>query len=90
MACKHLDFAASVVCNRLTKSDKEPEIIAYAAEIRINCANCGLPFEFIGVEAGLMPDRPMSSVDAQELRVPIRPKGLDLLPAIPGFRVKAN
>jgi hypothetical protein len=90
MTCPHLNFNAVINCNRLTKGEDDPIVVAYNAEIRINCYDCGLPFEFIGVDAGMMPDKPMASVDAQELRAPIRPKGCKLLPAVPGFTVRAN
>jgi hypothetical protein len=72
------------------KSDLDPTIVGYTAEIRIKCRECGLPFEFIGVEAGMSCEKPMASVDAQELRAPIRPKGCLLMPAIPGFAVRVN
>jgi len=88
--CAHENFTATVKVNRLTKSDSDPTVIAHSADIRINCVECGLPFEFIGVDAGMMPSKPMVSVDAQELRAPIRPKGCQILPAIPGFSVRAN
>lgn len=88
--CEHKDFKAVVNVNRLTKSETDSTVIAYSADVRINCIECGLPFEFIGVDAGMMPDKPMASVDAQELRAPIRPKGLRIMPAIPGFMVRAN
>jgi len=86
----HMNFDAQVTCNRLTKSDDDPTVIGYNAEIRINCHECGLPFEFVGVDAGMLPTKPMASVDAQELRAPIRPKGCKILPAIPGFTVRAQ
>ena len=88
--CSHENFAATVNVNRLTKSDDDATVIAHQADIRINCAECGLPFEFVGVDAGMLPNKPMASVDAQELRAPIRPKGCKILPAIPGFSVRAN
>ena len=88
--CEHMNFIANVEVNRLTKSEEDPSIIGYTADVRIRCADCSLPFEFIGVDAGYSPRMPMASVDAQELRAPIRPKGSNILPAIPGFNVKAH
>lgn len=87
--CDHLRFKVNAEVNRLTEAN-EVTVIGYTADIRINCMDCGLPFEFIGVDAGMMPNKPMASVDAQELRAPIRPKGSLLLPAIPGFTVRAQ
>lgn len=88
--CPHMNFNASVNVFRLTDSKDETKVIGYTTEIRVNCAECGLPFEFIGVDAGMMPSKPMASVDAQELRAPIRPKGCKILPAIPGFTMRAQ
>lgn len=88
--CAHMNFKAQVNVFRLTDSADESKVNGYTAEIRINCIECDLPFEFIGVDAGMMPTKPMASVDAQELRVPIRPKGCKIMPAIPGFTVRAQ
>lgn len=75
-ACPHEHFETWSVVNRLTLEDDEP-VFAYAAEVRINCTDCSEPFRFIGVQAGLRPDRPTCSVDETELRVPIRPASSD-------------
>jgi len=85
-----MNFNASVNVIRLTEENDETKVKGYTTEIRVSCHECGLPFEFIGVDAGMMPTKPMASVDAQELRAPIRPKGCQLLPAIPGFNVRAQ
>ena len=90
MACQHENFTAQVNVSRLTKSDTDNTVVGYLAEVRVNCIDCGLPFEWIGVDAGMMHSKPMASLDAQELRAPIRPKGCDIFPAIPGFSVKAH
>lgn len=62
----------------------------YLAEVKVNCTECGLPFEFVGVDAGMLWDKPAASPDAQTLRAPMRPKGSKLLAAIPGFTVRAQ
>ncbi len=90
MSCKHFNFKAQVNVFRLTASDDASKVNGYTAEIRINCTECGLPFEFIGVDAGMLSTKPMASVDAQELRAPIRPKGCKIMPAIPGYTVRAQ
>jgi hypothetical protein len=82
--CVHLDFAVHADVNRI--EDKG----AFMVDIRVECLTCGLPFEFVGVDAGLSFAQPMASVDGQILRAPLRPKGCILLPAIPGSKVKAN
>ena len=63
---------------------------AWMAEMRVTCTACGTPFEFVGVSAGMRFDKPMCSVDAQELRIPIKPKGSKIMPGIVGFEVRAN
>lgn len=86
--CPHEDFDASVEVNRLTSAEGGP-VTAYTAGIRINCAGCGEAFRWIGVQAGLMPDRPMVSIDEAELHAPIRPASADpdFGLGIPGFAV---
>lgn len=79
--CQHENFRAEVDVNRLLDAG------AFIADVRIRCSECDLPFEFIGVSAGLKGDKPMCSVSAQEIHLPIRPLGSDRLPAIPGFEV---
>lgn len=58
------------------------------AEVRIRCKECGLPFEFIGLECGLTFTGPACDPSAQEARLPIKPKGLAVLPGVPGFKVR--
>lgn len=88
--CPHGDFAAEVEVNRLTSGD-EPgaSVTGYSATIRVRCAQCDEPFRWTGVQAGLMPDRPMCSVDETELRAPLRPASADpdFGLGIPGFAV---
>lgn len=73
MSCNHNNFYAQVKVSRLTETDDSTEVIGYAADIVVNCNECGLPFEFIGFKAGYSPNEPMMSVGATELRLPIRP-----------------
>lgn len=89
-ACEHLDFDAVVEVNRLTKTDGGP-VEAYSADIRVSCHACGEPFRWIGVQAGLMPTRPMVSVDETELHAPLRPASSDpdFGLGIPGFAIRA-
>lgn len=91
-ACVHPDFAAQVNVHRLYNEEGiDPATYpdAFAVEIRIECAVCHEPFRFIGLKAGLMPDRPMVNASEDELRVPIRPASSD--PdyglGIPGFAI---
>lgn len=88
-ACAHEDFEASVEVNRLTATDGGP-VTAFSADIRVNCADCGEAFRWIGVPAGMKPDRPMVSVDETELHAPLRPASSDpdFGLGIPGFAVR--
>ncbi len=88
--CTHEDFSAFANIVRLTDEHDKSIVKGYTAEVRINCIQCGKPFEFIGVDAGMMSTKPMCSLDAQELRAPIQPKGMKLFPAVPGFRVRVT
>jgi hypothetical protein len=79
MACKHENFEARVEVNRIE------DIGRFTADITIHCAECKLPFEFVGVdECGLSYNHPTVNPSAQELRVPIKPKGCEILPGIKG------
>lgn len=75
MSCQHLNFAASVNVCRLT-ADTNPElVIGYAADVKINCADCGMPFEFVGLPKGISAtnSKPTVSMDGMELRAPLVP-----------------
>ncbi len=71
-ACEHMNFVADVKVARLSDQDGGP-ITAYSSEIRIRCAECGLPFRFLGLPAGSHYAEPRVSVDATELRAPLEP-----------------
>lgn len=76
MICNHEQFTASTQIARLTATEnpEDTEAVSYAADIRIHCAQCGVPFSFVGVSrGGLSPAFPTSSLDGQELRAPIVP-----------------
>ena len=87
-ACPHLNFAASVEVNRLTDVEGGP-VTGYSADITVQCADCGEPFRWIGVPAGMSPARPMCSADEAELHAPIRPASSDpdFGLGIPGFAI---
>lgn len=72
--CKHENFRADVSVNRF---DNGPP---YMAEVHIKCADCGLPFEFLGLECGVDTHGAKVSVDGQEARLAIIPKGLQPSP----------
>lgn len=76
-ACPHEDFAACVEVNRLTASDNDPTVIGYSADIKVACAQCGEPFRWTGLQAGLSPAGPMCSVDETTMSAPLRPASAD-------------
>lgn len=87
MTCKHEDFSASVTVHRITNSEGS-DVIGYMADVEVACAHCNEPFAFIGPPVGQLPDEPGISVDALQLRAPIRPASSPLLAGgLAGFRV---
>lgn len=79
MKCEHKNFRAHVEVNRIE------DIGRFTADIHVWCAECDLPFEFVGVgECGLSYEHPTVDPSAQELRVPIKPKGCEILPGMKG------
>jgi hypothetical protein len=86
--CPHEDFQALVEVGRETRTEGGP-VVGFSASVRVWCLACDEKFRWIGVEAGLMPDRPMCSIDETELRAPLRPATADpdFGLGIPGFAV---
>ena len=70
--CEHRDFKAHVSVGRLTKTDGGP-VTGYTADVKITCAECGLPFRFLGIPAGSHYAEPRVSIDGTELRAPLEP-----------------
>ena len=89
LPCPHEDFSAVVEVSRITASEDDSTVSGYCASITVTCAQCGEPFRWAGVQAGLSPQRPMCSVDETELRAPLRPASADpdFGLGIPGFAV---
>lgn len=75
--CYHVNFAALVTVARVGEQDEHNPTpgmpTAFVAELSVVCADCGEPFRFDGVPAGMSYDAPATSVDGRELRAPIRP-----------------
>ncbi len=85
MECKHMQFKADVRVARLEDSGR------FMAEVRIHCSECGLPFEFQGLPAGLNLNGAAVSVDHLEANLAIAPQGskpttLDMI----GYAVRAH
>lgn len=66
--CAHEDFAANVAVARLLDTGK------FVAEVTVHCTQCGEPFRFVGVPAGLRFDAPTVSIDGTTLNAPIEPE----------------
>lgn len=67
--CPHMNFRANVTVNRIEDRG------AFAADVRVWCADCNLPFQFLGLEAGLDMQGARVSVDGLEARMAICPQG---------------
>lgn len=67
--CKHENFRAQVNVNRLEDSGN------FSADITINCDQCGLPFQFLGLQPGLNLAGAACSLDGTEARIAICPQG---------------
>lgn len=76
--------------DRLTASGGGP-VAAFSADVRIRCADCGEPFRFIGMSAGLSGAGPRCSVDETTAALPIRPASADpdFGLGIPGYAIGA-
>ena len=68
-ACQHENFSANVVVNRLRDSGR------FQADVTIKCEDCGVPFRFIGLPAGLDLEGAATSADATEARLAVATKG---------------
>ena len=68
--CEHTDFEALVTVNRLE------DVEQFAADVHIQCRECGRPFRFLGLPGGISLEYPTISVDGTEARLPIAPGGL--------------
>jgi hypothetical protein len=68
-----MNFESHVTVNRLLRSDDDPVVIGYSADIKVNCIECGEKFVWKGAPTGMGPDGPMVSIDGTELRAPLVP-----------------
>lgn len=75
-ACLHNEFFAQVNVARV-QPDETGMPKAFVAEITIQCGECGEPFRFSGVPAGMSYAHPMVDPAETELRAPIRPASAD-------------
>lgn len=74
MSCEHMNFAATVGVGRLSKEEGGP-ITSYMADVRIRCADCGRPFQFLGLKPGIDTGGAAVSIDGLEARIALCPQG---------------
>lgn len=81
--CVHMNFGAQVSVARLE------DIGQFNAEVKIQCAECGMPFRFLGLPIGLNLQGACIAPDGLEARLAILPQ--DRVPAplegVTGFRI---
>ena len=70
--CAHMHFETHARIGRLSDVEGGP-ITGYTSDIKIQCADCGLPFRFRGFAAGSHYAEPRVSADGLELRAPLEP-----------------
>ena len=75
--CKHVNLHGHLHITHLE------DIGRYTADVRVHCKDCGLPFRFIGLPAGLDLDGATVSVDGTEVRFAMAPKG-EVVPELEG------
>ena len=69
-----MNFAARVNVFRLSDKEGGP-INGYLAEITVSCAECGLPFQFLGLEPGVDTHGARVGIDGLEARIALSPQG---------------
>jgi hypothetical protein len=78
MSCAHEDFSASVAVGRLTNADGV--VNSYMADIKVHCTQCGRPFQFLGLAAGIDLGGARVSIDGLEAHLALCPQGEELSP----------
>lgn len=70
MACAHTGFFVNAEVSRTL--DQNGFVDGYRLELRVNCQECGKPFEFVGLPQGYDIKTPTMSIDRLTLRSPIQ------------------
>lgn len=84
VTCRHEAFATTAKITRVTDHDGG-EVKNFALELTVQCDQCGIPFVFKGLQAGMAFSSPRVSALGEEARLPIEPMGeedLDIFTAI--------
>ena len=84
--CKHMNFDATVGVARMEDSGR------FVAEVRIKCMECGVPFQFYGLQPGFNFDAPTATLDGLEANLPICPQGLKPTPlqGLQGYTIRGT
>ena len=57
---------------RLSENEGGP-VTGFRANVKINCSECGQPFEFMGLQPGFSKTEPKVNHDATQAQLPLRP-----------------
>jgi len=68
-----MDFKAFVDVHRLVDGKDTGTVTGYTADVRIECADCGKPFQFLGLEPGVDTAGARASIDGLEAHLAICP-----------------
>lgn len=86
MNCKHNESHRAVVSVHCLEDSGR-----FMADVKIECAKCGRPFQFLGLTLGLDLNGAAMTVDGQEAHLAIAPVGTVPQPldkALAGYRVR--
>lgn len=75
MPCEHKDFVASVDVNRIEPGDGDGGRLRFTVDLRVQCADCDLPFRFLGLPSGLDMNGAAVSINGEEACLAIAPRG---------------
>jgi len=62
MSCPHSNFKAEVTVVNIGGGD-------FKVDVTVHCADCFKPLSFVGMPAGLFPEKPSVSLDGTEARL---------------------
>lgn len=69
MTCKHLNFDVQPTVARMEDTG------AFMLELKCHCTDCGKPFQFLGLQAGLDMQGARCSLDGLQAMLAIAPEG---------------
>lgn len=83
--CEHENFKANVSVGRILNQDNKA--YAFTADITVECADCGMPFCFLGLPTGLSATEPCVEFGGKEARMPITPQDTMMIGTFPGYKI---